>query len=86
MDKKARLEFYNKKIKLNDEYLDTFLEVLKESNTGDIEEIHIIEDEIMKKFIKKVSSGKMYHEEIMLISKKILKINKAMDKIGRWYS
>ncbi len=86
MDKKERRDFYNKKVKLNDVYLDSFLELLKESNTGDIEDIHIIEDEIMQKFIKKISTGKMYHEEIMLISKKILKINKAIDKIGRWYA
>lgn len=76
-------------VKLNEVYLDSLLEFLKkkEHDRFDmIEPIHIIEDEIMQKFIKKISSGKLHPEEIMLISKKILKINKAMDKIGRWYS
>jgi 16S rRNA C1402 N4-methylase RsmH len=78
------------KVKLNEVYLDSFLKLLKEAiNKGDwvdAEIIHSIEDEIMKKFIKKLSTGKLHHEEIMLISKKIIKINKAMDKIGRWYA
>jgi hypothetical protein len=83
-------DFYDKidklgKVKLNEIYLDSFLEFLKDDNIVDKEYIHIIEDEIVKKFIKKLSSGKMYHEEIIIISKKIAKINKAMDKIGRWY-
>jgi len=52
----------------------------------DIEGLHILEDTIMKIFIDQLSENLYPKSQIVKISKEILKLNEAVNKIGRWYA
>lgn len=52
----------------------------------DVEEYHNIEDDILHKYIKLVSSNKLKKIEIVKLAKEIIIVNEYMDKLGRWYA
>jgi hypothetical protein len=52
----------------------------------DVEVLHMIEDDMLRKYIKLVASNKLKKIEIVKLAKEITVVNEYMNKLGRWYA